>query len=207
MTARGIDPAANLVPTRWVQLDNVLNAEDVGRLCEFALTKEAELRPSSVTTEVYGHRQSRVLFTFPEFADLLIDRVRSYLPTAVRELGVPLSHVAQIEAQLTAHNDGDFFKVHADSGDQQTASREITYVYYFHRQPKGYTGGELLLYDSRQVGSGLAQAESFSLIEPRHNSMVFFLSRCFHEVLPVRCPSRKFEDSRFTVNGWVRRDG
>ncbi len=206
-TTREIDPTANLVPSRWIQLDNVLNADEVGRLRDFALTKEAELRPSSVTTEVYGHRQSRVLFTFPEFEELLRDRVRAYLPAALRELGVSPFHVAQIEAQMTAHNDGDFFKAHADSGDQQTAAREITYVYYFHREPKGYTGGELLLYDSRRIDGGLVKAESFSVIEPRHNSMVFFPSRCHHEVLRVHCPSRKFEDSRFTVNGWVRRDG
>jgi SM-20-related protein len=201
------DPATNLVPTRWTQLDNVLSAEDVARLRDFVLTKEAELRPSSVTTEVYGHRQSRVLFSFPEFEELLRDRVRAYLPTALRELAVPPFHVAHIEAQMTAHNDGDFFKVHADSGDQQTATRELTYVYYFHREPKGYTGGELLLYDSRLVDGALTQADSFTLIEPRHNSMVFFPSRGYHEVLTVHCPSRKFEDSRFTVNGWVRRDG
>ncbi|WP_333783600.1 hypothetical protein [Nostoc sp. 'Peltigera malacea cyanobiont' DB3992] len=26
-----------------------------------------------------------------------------------------------------------------------------------------------------------------------------------HEVLPVNCPSQAFGDSRFTINGWVRR--
>ncbi|MGB8690572.1 MAG: proline hydroxylase, partial [Microcoleus sp.] len=34
---------------------------------------------------------------------------------------------------------------------------------------------------------------------------VFFLSRYMHEVLPVSCPSKAFADSRFTINGWVRR--
>ena len=108
---------------------------------------------------------------------------------------------------MTAHNDGDFFKVHRDSGDQETAARELTFVYYFHREPKGYTGGELLLFDPRLVDGGLVKADSFSVIEPRNNSMLFFPSRCDHEVLAVHCPSEKFADSRFTVNGWVRRNG
>ncbi len=205
--SRGVDSTADLVPSRWIQLDNVLTADEVARLLDFALTKKGELRPSSVTTDEYGHRQSRVLYAFPEFAEVLRDRVRTHLPAALRELGVPPFHVAQIETQMTAHNDGDFFKEHSDNSDEKTAFREITYVYYFHREPKAYTGGELLLYDSRRVGGGLSRGESFSVIEPRHNSIVFFRSHCHHEVLTVHCPSGKFEDSRFTVNGWAWRDG
>ena len=71
--ARETDAATNLVPTRWIQVDNVLKADDVARLFDFVLTKEAELCQSTVTSKVHGHRQSRVLFTFPEFAELLVD--------------------------------------------------------------------------------------------------------------------------------------
>jgi excisionase family DNA binding protein len=35
---------------------------------------------------------------------------------------------------------------------------------------------------------------------------VLFPSCYDHEVLPVRCPSRKFVSSRFTVNGWIIRE-
>jgi SM-20-related protein len=35
--------------------------------------------------------------------------------------------------------------------------------------------------------------------------LVVFPSRYLHEVLPVSCPSQTFADSRFTINGWVRR--
>jgi Rps23 Pro-64 3,4-dihydroxylase Tpa1-like proline 4-hydroxylase len=28
-----------------------------------------------------------------------------------------------------------------------------------------------------------------------------------HEVLPIYCASRAFADSRFTINGWIRRWG
>ncbi|MGE0449971.1 MAG: 2OG-Fe(II) oxygenase [Vicinamibacterales bacterium] len=195
------------IPTPWLQVDDVLAPEDLARLMDFALAREAELRPSGVTTNVEGYRRSRVLFEFPEFKELLLSRVRAYLPTALRALAVPPFHVSRIEAQLTAHNDGDYFKVHPDSGSGDTATREITFVYYFNREPKGYAGGELVLYDSRLVNGVLEKDESFSLIEPRRNSMVLFRSHCHHEVLPVTCPSGAFADSRFTINGWVRRDG
>ena len=198
--------AATVIPTPWLQIDDVLGAEDLARLVDFVLAREAQLRPSEVTTKVEGYRRSRVLFDFPELSELVLSRVRAYLPAALRALAVPRFHVAKIEAQLTAHNDGDYFKVHPDSGSEDTAAREITFVYYFNREPKGYAGGELVLYDSRLVNGRLEKGESFSLIEPRRNSMVLFPSHCHHEVLPVTCPSRTFADSRFTINGWVRRD-
>jgi Rps23 Pro-64 3,4-dihydroxylase Tpa1-like proline 4-hydroxylase len=25
-----------------------------------------------------------------------------------------------------------------------------------------------------------------------------------HEVLPIKCDSKQFQDSRFTINGWLR---
>ncbi len=200
-------PAATTVPTRWLQIDDVLGADDLARLIDFALAREEQLRPSEVTTKVEGYRRSRVLFDFPEFSELILGRVRAYLPAALRTLAVPPFHVAKIEAQLTAHNDRDYFKVHPDSGSEDTATRELTFVYYFNREPKGYTGGELVLYDSRLVNGALEKDESFSVVEPRRNSMVLFPSYCHHEVLPVKCPSRAFADSRFTINGWVRRDG
>jgi SM-20-related protein len=197
--------AAIVIPTPWLQIDDVLGTEDLARLIDFVLAREAQLRPSEVTTKVEGYRRSRVLLDFPEFTELVLSRVRAYLPAALRALAVPPFHVAKIEAQLTAHNDGDYFKVHPDSGSEDTATREITFVYYFNREPKGYAGGELVLYDSRLVNGALEKGESFSLIEPRRNSMVLFPSRCHHEVLPVTCASRTFADGRFTINGWVRR--
>ncbi len=208
LDAAVVPPAeATGIPTQWLQIDDVLDSADLARLMDYVLAQETHLQSSEVTTKVEGYRRSRVLFDLPEFRELLLSRVRAYLPAALRALAVMPFHVATIEAQLTAHNHGDYFKVHPDSGSEDTATREITFVYYFNREPKAYAGGELVLYDSRLVNGALEKSESFSVIEPRRNSMVFFRSHVFHEVLEVTCPSRAFADSRFTINGWVRRDG
>jgi Rps23 Pro-64 3,4-dihydroxylase Tpa1-like proline 4-hydroxylase len=65
----------------------------------------------------------------------------------------------------------------------------------------------LLIYDSKIENNFYVNADSYQAVEPRNNSIVFFLSRYLHEVLPVSCPSKAFADSRFTINGWVRRQG
>ncbi len=109
-----------------------------------------------------------------------------------------------IEAQLTAHNDGHFYKIHNDNGSPDTMNRVLTYVYYFHREPKGFSGGELLLYDGAMHNNSMMAVRSSHTIQPRNNSIVFFPSHFMHEVLPITCTSRAFRDSRFTINGWVR---
>jgi SM-20-related protein len=72
-------------------------------------------------------------------------------------------------------------------------------VYYFHAEPKAFTGGALRLY---AIGG---QGERYVDIEPTHNSLLMFPSWAPHEVMPVRCPSRRFVDSRFAINCWVHR--
>jgi SM-20-related protein len=127
------------------------------------------------------------------------------LPDVLAELGMPNFTIQQVESQLTAHNDGNYYKIHNDNGSPDTATRELTYVYYFHQEPKGFTGGELQIYDTQIQNNHYTQAPTFNTVEPRNNSIVFFLSRYMHEVLPISCPSRAFADSRFTINGWIRR--
>jgi Rps23 Pro-64 3,4-dihydroxylase Tpa1-like proline 4-hydroxylase len=46
---------------------------------------------------------------------------------------------------------------------------------------------------------------AFVDIEPANDTLVFFPSWYPHEVLPVSCPSGRFEDSRFAINCWVHR--
>ncbi|EED35342.1 prolyl 4-hydroxylase, alpha subunit [Luminiphilus syltensis NOR5-1B] len=36
--------------------------------------------------------------------------------------------------------------------------------------------------------------------------MVVFPSETFHELLRIRCPSGRFEDSRFAVTNWIWRN-
>ena len=146
-----------------------------------------------------------ILHSFPEFSQLVVNRIQAILPDVFRKLNLSLFPIGEIEAQLTSHNDGNYYKIHNDNGSPDTATREFTYVYYFYQQPKAFSGGELLIYDSKIENNFYVKADSYKRVEPRNNSIVFFLSRYLHEVLPVSCPSKVFADSRFTINGWVRR--
>ena len=108
-----------------------------------------------------------------------------------------------VELDVTAHRGGGFFSPHRDNGSARFKSRLVSFAYYFHREPKGFAGGELLLYDTC-VATDDYRATAFSRIPPLNNSLVFFPSGYYHEVLPVRA-SDAFENARFTVNGWLHR--
>jgi len=109
-----------------------------------------------------------------------------------------------IELELVASNDGAFFKRHIDTfirGARTSSDRLLSGVYYFHAEPKAFSGGALRLYPF-----GREQGESnFAEVQPEQNTLVAFPSWAWHEVLPVSCPSRRFSDSRFNVNCWVHR--
>lgn len=195
----------NTLESNYLQIDNFLTREDKKRLLNYVFAEEAEFVPTSTATDEVNYRRSSVLYSFPEFAELIRDRIQSVALDIFRTLELPPFSVDYIESQLTAHNDGNYYKVHNDNGSSNTATRELTYVYYFHREPKPFLGGELVIYDSKIENTYYVNADSFKTIEPRNNSIVFFLSRYMHEVLPVSCLSRSFQDSRFTINGWIHR--
>lgn len=194
-----------VLESEYVQIDNFLTIEEHQRLLNYVFQRESAFVPTSTSTGDLDYRRSMILHSFPEFSQIVVNRIQAILPDVFRKLNLPSFAIAEIEAQLTSHNDGNYYKVHNDNGSPDTATREFTYVYYFHQEPKAFSGGELLIYDSKIENNFYVKADSYKRVEPRNNSIVFFLSRYLHEVLPVSCPSKAFADSRFTINGWVRR--
>ena len=137
---------------------------------------------------------------------LIVGKIRAAMPEVMTNLKLPPFPVGRIECQVTANTDGSYFRVHTDSGNSEIdATRQLTYVYYFNREPKGFTGGELRVYDDQLRNDKLARTDSFRVFEPRNNSIVFFRAAIMHEVTSVHVPSKDFRDSRFTVNGWIHR--
>ncbi|MGE5170219.1 MAG: 2OG-Fe(II) oxygenase [Rudaea sp.] len=168
-----------------------------------ALASRAQFAPSATHDRRADYRHSLVLNPPPDLVAPVVSRVRAVMPQVLPALRVRPITVGVVEAQVTASIDGSFFGVHTDADHDKVPKRHLTYVYYFNRQPKAFDGGELRVYDDIVRNNKLARAETFSVIEPRHNRVVFFWARVMHEVMPVHVPSRAFEDARFTVNGWV----
>ena len=194
-----------VLPSHFVQVQDFLTATELEQLFDFVIEQENNFLSTSNSANDPDYRRSMFLPTFSPFSELLINRVKAVVPQLVSHLKIAPFPIDYVEAQLTAHNDGNYYKVHNDSGSPDTATRELTYVYYFNREPKAFFGGDLVIYDSKIENNFYVAADSFQTVQPLNNSIVFFLSRYMHEVLSVSCPSQAFADSRFTINGWVRK--
>lgn len=188
-----------------VQIDGFLSASEVAWLMELAFAAESRFVPARLSDARDDYRQALMLGAPHEVWQLFTGKIRAVMLDVMARLRMGRFTVGNIDCQITASGDGGYFKAHTDAGHNETIKRQLTYVYYFNREPKGFTGGELRVYDDTIRNGKLAATESFQLIEPRHNSIVFFQAPVMHEVMPVSVPSGQFRDSRFTVNGWVDR--
>ncbi len=194
-----------IVRHRVLQMDGFLAAPDVERWMAYAFASEAQFIPSGTSDKAANYRRSLVLQPSDAMTVPFTNKVRAVMPDVIGALRMQPFGVGIVECQLTANNDGSFFGIHTDAAHNETVLRQLTYVYYFNRDPKGFEGGQLRIYDDQIRNGKLARVDSHQVIEPRHNSIVFFQAPIMHEVTPVRVASRDFRDSRFTVNGWVQR--
>ncbi|MGF1491847.1 MAG: 2OG-Fe(II) oxygenase [Microcoleaceae cyanobacterium] len=198
--------ALEVVTPRVVQVDHFLSPEEHQMTLEVALSHQADFFEAGTFSKAKDYRQSLVLLVnhLPDFYNLIRQKLLEVRPMVLEKLDLPDFLVSLVEMQITAHNHGGFYRIHNDVDRQKAANRTLSYIYYFYQEPKAFYGGELRLYKTQIHGDRAAIQEDFEMIEPRNNSVVFFDSRCKHEVLPVVCPSGKFEHSRFTINGWIR---
>jgi SM-20-related protein len=200
------------LPANCVVLDEFLAPQELEELTRFTLSHEADFHTSEVIspTEEHGivnyeHRRSRVLMDLGKHEHVILDRIKRALPQVLEQLGMEEFGIEDMEAQITASNNGDFFHFHSDNSSQKVRSRHLTFVYFFHRDPRHFDGGELRIHDARLEDGVYVSEGSYQTIVPQQNQIVFFPCELMHEITPVECPSQLFSDSRFTLNGWLCR--
>ena len=125
-------------------------------------------------------------------------RLRRLVANALPRLGMADLGERHFEVRASVYPAGGFFVAHSDGrkamGEYEV--RRINCLYYLHRQPKPFRGGDLLLHDGEV-------ANTFTRIEPLDNSIVLFPSRCVHEVTLVEGDPDDFGAGRFSVTGYV----
>jgi SM-20-related protein len=194
-----------------VVLDEFLVAEEWQNLMRYTYERGNDFCATRVVGAGGKHqvdtsyRRSRVLFELGEFRDVFTERIFAFLPRVLAGLDFPWFPVSDVEIQLTATNNGEFFRRHNDNGIGSLSSRLITFVYFFYRHPRPFTGGELCIFDTELEAGEYRAPGPYSVVTPEQNQICFFVSEYLHEVLPVQCMSTDFMDSRFTVNGWLHR--
>jgi SM-20-related protein len=189
--------------------DNFFGQALVDKLLAHVVQNQARFRESSVassSSDQNVNRTVRISSILSDFGDLkaeIKNRFKAALPEVVAQLKVPGFALAGTEREIVAHGNGAFYKRHIDTftGASGSTVRALTAVYYFHAQPKQFSGGELRLLPLRHN-----EAESNYLdIEPLNDRALFFPSWVPHSVMPVALESTDFIDSRFAINCWYHK--
>lgn len=164
------------------QYFNVLGESANHDLYRLALSKREHFTHSRTTpSQLYPDwRRSTVIYDdqLAGVAAKLEREIRLRLPEVMAALQITAFDIGSFEFQLTSHNHGEYYKWHTDNGTRETETRVITFVYYFHSQPRRFDGGELLIYQSEQQ----------MVVQPENDSMVFFNS-CTNIKRKIKCNS------------------
>jgi SM-20-related protein len=204
-------PVARELPAvPYVLIEDFLPAARHREVLDYALARRAQFERAMVggdDSEWKIEPQARIAQAAYDIAPLrewFMPLVEARLPEILKRLGLAPFEPGELELQLTAYNDGEYYRTHADRDEAGLVKRQLTFVYYFNRSPKAFEGGDLLLYDG-DATAGLFSEQHFTRVTPDDNRLILFPSSAQHEVSMVRCPSGSYEDSRFTLNGWVNK--
>jgi len=187
-----------------------LGMEAVEGLLRFAQSNEHRFEDTTVALkEGQGvNRKRRISKRLQSLGGLeseLRSKLEGVLPAMFNRLGNKPFIPSNIEVEFVVHGDGAFFARHVDTIAHNSFHgghrRIFSAVYYFNAMPKAFSGGAFRLYSLAASG----QQGTFVDIAPNRDMLLFFPSFFPHEVLPVKCPSRQFIDSRFAINFWVHR--
>ena len=209
--AAGAPTADRVERPRAVVLPGFLGEADRDAILDELVARESAFTPAQVisaersASDDYDYRRARVLQDTGWLREPFLAAVRDAMSRILGPLGIEPPARTDWEFQITAHNHLDYFKVHRDNASEGLRGRLVSWVWYLHRQPRPFEGGELVLFDTVVDADGnVRKGEGFRMIEPADNTLVAFPSDCWHLVRAVRCPGGAFADSRFTVNGWLR---
>ena len=112
--------------------------------------------------------------------------------------------VRKPEIALFSRFNGDIATAHTDYADMDLyRDRTLSFSYCFFREPKAFTGGDFLLYDTDT--KKMLMNETFTRIEPVNNSIIIFPSNCFHEVTRISCNSSDYKDGRFSYVAFLNK--
>lgn len=107
----------------------------------------------------------------------------------------------RIEGEVVCHTEGGRFGRHADDA-YGSVGRVLTCVYYLHRQPARFTGGDLLLHDAKSDDRP-EDPIGFTRFRPEHNTAVIFPAHVDHEVTIVHSDVTNPLEGRVSINVWL----
>ena len=192
-------------PAPFVRMTSFLTNEQCDRLMALACAERGRLSPARVGEDPRVDPEARITFETDarvrrSVKPWFLPKVRSAVPEARARLRMEGGGRYEVQMwNMRVYAAGGFYTAHHDD----TKNRKLSFVYFFHQEPRRFSGGDLLLYDA-DAETAHCPFEAFSRIVPVRNSIVFFPSCSWHQVTPVHCDTDDFGSGRFVLNGHFR---
>ncbi|GAA3997006.1 2OG-Fe(II) oxygenase [Sphingomonas humi] len=200
-----------------VRVPDFLAGHEHRALLDWVISAKELFRPATITHESKVDPTRRISLTTAKLGGLepmLRERMLDALPRLMADTGTAGPPPTSLELELAAHGDGAYFRPHTDIqvgrgrhpvGAKPGEDRVLSAVYYFHVEPKAFSGGELRLFSFGPTPEDDDNDRTHVDVEPAQNLLVAFPSWAPHEVRPVSCPGNRFEQFRFSLNCWYCR--
>jgi predicted 2-oxoglutarate/Fe(II)-dependent dioxygenase YbiX len=129
-----------------------------------------------------------------EISNKLQNTVEQYWQEILLTLQIKNFAKSTVESNCVIYGNDCYFKRHQDTITFARKKRRISWVYYFHKEPKQFSGGELIFYKGK---------EEVARVAPQAGMLIVFDSSMYHEVLTVHVKSNDFTNGRFTITGFI----
>ena len=196
-------------PAPFVRMTDFLAPGQCDRLMALARAGRDRLTLAKVGTGSCARVDPSARMTFEadartrqELRPWFLPKLRIVVPAVLARLRMEDSGRYHTELTMRVYPAGGYYWAHQDA----VKNRKLSFVYFFHPEPRRFSGGDLLLYDA-DAETAACPFKSFSRIVPLRNSIVFFPSWAWHQVAPVTCDTDDFGSGRFVVNGHLRKRG
>ena len=196
-------------PAPFVRMTDFLAPGQCDRLMALARAGRGRLTPAMVGAGPHVRVDPEVRMTFEadartrqEFRPWFLPMIRNVVPEVLARLRMEDGGRYRTVLRMRVYPAGGYYWAHQDN----MKNRKLSFVYFFHPEPRRFSGGDLLLYDA-DADTAACPFKAFSRIVPLCNSIVFFPSRAWHQVAPVSCDADDFESGRFVVNGHLEKRG
>ena len=207
-------PPRRIWPVPFVWMRNFLAPMQCERLSILATEGSARFAPARTGKKGATNvdPEARITLesdhrTLQAFRPWFIPKIRSVVPEVLERLRMEDIGRYGIRMDMRVYLTGGFYRAHTDGQYDPDHPRKLSFVYFFHREPRRFSGGDLLLYDT-DANTADRSFAAFSRIVPLRNSIVFFPSVSWHQVPHVQCETNDFQDGRWAVNGHLwQRDG
>lgn len=213
------DLAAGTLPAPWVVLRDFLAPAERDRLLSFYLERELSFHPPKVADD---ERERELTFlkapidkdeglraAFDEsLGDLCVRRFGDAMRGVAGRFGIATDTIedGDLLFYLLAYRAGNAFPPHVDHTEPEGTRRlTLNAVYTFWREPRSFTGGDLLLFDTDADGTSY-DAAAYTRMRPSANSLIVFPSDRYHAVTEIRSTDDTFVNGRFVLTGVLLRD-